>query len=99
NVLKQDRIIYDDEGYSVGLHDGRYKLGKYTIDGYSENFYKQYEEGYNYGYENYDSKGFEKDLNEYFSKRGKNIQVQKKSVGCLVFIVAGISALILNLFI
>jgi hypothetical protein len=67
NVLKQDRIIYDNEGFHVGFHDGRYKLGKYLVGGFSQDFYKNYDEGYEVGFKEYDSNGFEKGLDRFYS--------------------------------
>ena len=79
NVLKQDRIIYDDEGYLVGFHDGRYKLGRYTVPGFSEQFYRDYEKGYNDAYGKFDSNGREIGLDEHF----KNLEKQSKNrSGC-----------------
>ncbi|MCM3636371.1 hypothetical protein M3152_01475 [Sporosarcina luteola] len=88
NVLKQDRIIFDEEGYDVGFHDSRYHLGKYTVKGFGEQFYKDYEQGYKDAYGKFDSKGYEKGLDEYFGNIDKkqDLNSRSKNKGCLAFI-------------
>ncbi|WP_141505723.1 hypothetical protein [Paenibacillus luteus] len=89
NALKQDRIIYDGEGWEVGWHDGRYKLGKYLVDGYSPDFYRDYEDGYKVGINEYDSRGVNKyySSKEYKEKRRKYQYQQTKKSGCTSVII------------
>jgi hypothetical protein len=95
NVLKQDRIIYDNEGFAAGFHDGKYKLGKYLVDGFSEGFYKNYEEGYKVGFEEYNSNGIEKGFTRSYSDNEHKLStrekhttdIKKKSGGCLSLII------------
>lgn len=91
NVLKQDRIIYDDEGYAVGYHDGRYDLGKYTVEGFSEKFYEDYELGYKEGQEMREI--IEEEERQFKSLKKKPDNPSKNS-GCLVFLAAGILSLL-----
>lgn len=79
NVLKQDRIIYDNEGFDVGFHDGRYKLGKYTVAGFSKKFYHEYEEGYKVGYSEYDENGFDTSTKNYRESANPSTPIKKKN--------------------
>lgn len=94
NVLKQDRIIYDDEGYAVGYHDGRYDLGKYTVEGFSEKFYEDYELGYKEGQE----------MRKFIEEDEKRLKLlnkqtsQSNNSGCLVFLLACVSGIIYIIF-
>lgn len=92
NVLKQDRIVYDNEGFAVGYHDGSYKLGRYLVEGFSEEFYRSYEEGYILGFNESDSS------KDYKSSVRNSPYAQNKNYksGCLPFIIiiGGIGVLV-----